>query len=746
VAGPDLHMTAVQAPGAALTGGTVTIHHTVEAAPTGGSAGWFEVALYLSPDPVITTSDVWLANVPVSALASGASLSADTPVVIPATIAGGTWYVGAIADSRGAVLETDETDNALAGNTITVTAPDLILTSASAPATGVTGGVLTVPNTVVASATGGGAPAFHVGVFLSADPVITASDTLIGSREVGPMAPGATSTDATVATLPTNLPAGTYYIGVIADDFVMTICDFVNDFCTSTVDVAKEPDETNNVYLAGAITVTGPDLTVDAVSADGTAYTGRPLTVHDTVRATGGGTGPFAVAYYLSSDAVITTSDVLLGRRTVVALGPDQTSTADTTLTVPLGLAPGSYFIGAVVDSYDGVLESIEGNNALAGNAVAVIGPDLRATAVSGPASVNAGTTVPVTFTVAAAAGLGDAGALRVGLYLSQDQVITSTDQRLGEAYVAGVAAGASATSTVQVTIPGYLAPGTWYLGAIADSWRQYAEPDETDNAVAGNAVAITPPDLVAVAVSGPSAARTGETVSISSTLTAAPTGAIASGVTFSFYLSSDATITTGDRYVGGRWLSSLASGETSTADVTVTIPLDVPGGTWYLGAIADPSGSVPESDETNNVVVGGTVAVAAPDLIASAVTGPASGVAGSTIVIDDLVGAAVGGGAAGEFYVGLYLSADPVITPSDTLVGTRWVSGLQPGAASSGSTAVTLPASLPAGTYYLGVIADDFPMYVGDALDGYWVENAVLEPDESNNALAGPPITITRP
>lgn len=73
-------------------------------------------------------------------------------------------------------------------------------------------------------------------------------------------------------------------------------------------------------------------------------------------------------------------------------------------------------------------------------------------------------------------------------------------------------------------------------------------------------------------------------------------------------------------------------------------------------------------------------------------------------------------------------------------------MAGLQPGAASSGSTGVTIPASLPAGTYYLGVIADDFPMYVGDALDGYWVENAVLEPDESNNALAGAMMTITEP
>lgn len=54
-------------------------------------------------------------------LAAGASDPASTTVSIPTGIAPGTYYLGAIADYPGGVPESDETNNGLAGNTITVT-------------------------------------------------------------------------------------------------------------------------------------------------------------------------------------------------------------------------------------------------------------------------------------------------------------------------------------------------------------------------------------------------------------------------------------------------------------------------------------------------------------------------------------------------------------------------------------------------------------------------------------------------
>jgi subtilase family serine protease len=749
VVGPDLVPASVSGPATALTGATITISSTVKAAASGANASGFPVAFYLSSNPAVSTANVYLGQRWVPSLAAGASSSGDTAVTIPSTIAGGTYYLKAVVDPWNSQLETDETNNVLVGNAITIVGPDIVVTSATGPVSGITGGSITVPNTVMANATGGNTPGFYVGVFLSTDPVITASDTLLGWRYVPPLAPGAESTDATTVTLPTNLGSGTYYLGVIADDFLVTICDEWYEYCDSYIDQAKESDETNNFYVVGSVDILGPDLTLDAVSGPATALTGRSIVVHDTVRAIGGGgAGAFSVSYYLSRDATITTSDVYLGRRDLVGLGAGQTSTADTVLTIPLGLAPGAYTIGAIVDPYGWVIESDETNNALAGNPVAVAGPDLLETAVSAPATGYSGSTVTVSDTAAASASGGDAGGFRVGIYLSRDPVITSSDTWIGSRYVPALAAGATGSGTTTVTIPGYLSPGTWYIGAIADYLSQYAEPDEANNAIAGNAIEIIGPDLVAASVTGPASALTGSAITISSTVTARSTGATASGFQVSLYLSADPVITTGDVYLGNRYVASLASGASSSGDTTVTIPATLAGGTYYLGAIVDPSNSVKEGDETNNAVAGNAITIVAPDLVAAAVSGPATAVAGGTIQVQDTVLASAVGGAAPEFYVGIFLSSDPVITANDLLLGYRYVPGLGPGGESSASTTVTIPAGLAPGTYHLGVIADDFVVTICDEWYEYcssYIDQA-KESDEANNALAGNAVVVVRP
>lgn len=76
------------------------------------------------------------------------------------------------------------------------------------------------------------------------------------------------------------------------------------------------------------------------------------------------------------------------------------------------------------------------------------------------------------------------------------------------------------------------------------------------------------------------------------------------------FYLSSNRFISTGDTLLGSATFS-LSSGTTATLGATVTIPLTVASGTYHLGVIADPNGSIAEVDESNNAVgLGSTVFV----------------------------------------------------------------------------------------------------------------------------------------
>ncbi|HPG01188.1 MAG TPA: CARDB domain-containing protein [Kiritimatiellia bacterium] len=66
-------------------------------------------------------------------------------------------------------------------------------------------------------------------------------------------------------------------------------------------------------------------------------------------------------------------------------------------------------------------------------------------------------------------------------------------------------------------------------------------------------------------------------------------------------YLSSDTIITTGDRYVGRVYYSSLAAGTYQTFSQSITVSAAIPPGTYYVGYIVDYNGLIAESDENNN-------------------------------------------------------------------------------------------------------------------------------------------------
>ncbi|HBO97167.1 MAG TPA: peptidase, partial [Candidatus Omnitrophica bacterium] len=125
---PDLVMTAVYGPTSAAPGTSVSLDSTVRNQGVGG-VGSFPVGFYLSTDTAITTADTWIGARSISSLAAGASSSATTSVTIPTTIAAGTYYIGVIADYNNTRAESNETNNAMKGNTIKIVLPDLVMTA-----------------------------------------------------------------------------------------------------------------------------------------------------------------------------------------------------------------------------------------------------------------------------------------------------------------------------------------------------------------------------------------------------------------------------------------------------------------------------------------------------------------------------------------------------------------------------------------------------------------------------------------
>jgi len=161
-------------------------------------------------------------------------------------------------------------------------------------------------------------------------------------------------------------------------------------------------------------------------------------------------------------------------------------ATCSGNVTLPATLAPGTYYVGAFADDTQQVTESDENNNtALAANQMVVTrgaAADLTVTAVTAPATVTLGERPNITSAIRNL-GTADAGAFRLGYYLSTDATITTADIPLGTCSYAGLAAGASSGCAGPLLFPTTLTPGRYYFGAIVDDQNQVVESDKTNNA-----------------------------------------------------------------------------------------------------------------------------------------------------------------------------------------------------------------------------------------------------------------------
>jgi subtilase family serine protease len=211
--------------------------------------------------------------------------------------------------------------------------------------------------------------------------------------------------------------------------------------------------------------------------------------------------------------------------------------------------------------------------------------------------------------------------------------------------------------------------------------------------------------------------------------------GAITSASVTAFYLSMNVLFDALDVPLdGSRAIGALAAGAASSGSTAVTIPAGTTPGTYYLIAKADAGGTVAETQESNNTTV--RAIQVGGDLAVSALTVPSKGGAGASIVVTDTTANQGGGAITSASVTAFYLSMNVLFDALDVrLDGSRAIGALAAGAASSGSTAVTIPAGTTPGTYYLIAKAD--------------ADGTVTETQESNNATArviaiGPDLTIS--
>jgi subtilase family serine protease len=459
------------------------------------------------------------------------------------------------------------------------------------------------------------------------------------------------------------------------------------------------------------------DLVVSSVTAPPTAGAGDTLTIMASTKNQGlGAAEPSATRFYLARTSTITASAILFdGVHTVPSLAAGATSSASITVTIPAASATGTYYIVAKADAGGIEQESQESNNTLA--RLLTIGPDVAFSVLAVPTTAAAGGTIVVADTVKNQGG-GTAGVTTTTFYLSSDTSLGAGDVLSGSRSVPDLPAGGVNSGTTLVVIPPSLATGSYYVIAKADADNAVIETNESNNTSLRN-VQIGG-DLVVSAPTVPATAGAGSTVVVSETTTNKGAGPVAASVT-RFYLSTKLVIDASAMLLsGGRAISELAGGASSTGSTTVLIPTTVSTGSYYLIAKTDADNAVSETLESNNTAarafwVGG-------DLMISALTAPSTAAAGSAIMVEDTT-RNQGGGAIAASLTRFYLSTNTTLDASDVLLsGYHTVPELAAGASSPGSTMVTVPAAIVAGTYYLFAKAD--------------ADNSVPETQELNNTM----------
>ncbi|MEZ5573848.1 MAG: CARDB domain-containing protein [Halioglobus sp.] len=206
-------------------------------------------------------------------------------------------------------------------------------------------------------------------------------------------------------------------------------------------------------------------------------------------------TESFHMGFYLSTNSIISTGDTLLGTDNGYIQSRNAPYEVNETVTIPIGTAPGNYYLGAYVD-HDFLIPEVTSANNIAYYPVTVLPPRPDLTVPF--AGVNDTTLVPgQSFSALAIVrndGAGPANATTLRYYRSTNSVINSSDTLIGTDAISALAAGSQQATNDPDTAP--LIQGTWWIGACVDSVAGESVTSNNCSTGAQITVAYPPPEV----------------------------------------------------------------------------------------------------------------------------------------------------------------------------------------------------------------------------------------------------------
>lgn len=741
--GPDLVVSELTGPLSSMNWTDFDVHAVV---CNQGTTPSFpsDLSLYFSEDAVITPSmtfpmsgDPLLMMVPTPPLEPGQCHGEDVTVHASAP-AEGAWFLGAVIDEHELVPELIESNNTLAGDLMGVGyGPDLVVrTLASAPSVELTG-TLDVDAEVCNLGTDFSGPS-ELRLYFSADLVLEGTD---------PGGPPGADPELGLFAVPILAPGECWSETVLANSSVPEEGAYHLAGSVDELDYVPELIESNNVLFGPQVGVGWkPDLVVTDLTAPPSARIFDTFEATATVCNQGTAASPSAwLAFYHSEDQTISGEmmgpDHFAGNMDVPFLDPGACVLVFASLAGSV-MTDGAYYLGAIVDEYENVVELIETNNTFTGPLMGLgEGADLVVERLDGPPTAEPGETIWVDLEVCNQGTLPSVST-DLHLYASPDASIEGllegpldVDHLLGPVMVPPLMEGECHVAQEPAALPP-TEEGLFTLGAIVDEFDSVPELVEANNTYTGDPIGVGfGPDLIVTRLVGPPSAD--EAIPFPVEVEICNQGNRQnSSSTVSIYLSEDTEVD-GSYY---------APGDPTLADLPVpmldpgachTEPFDayaaVPQpGAWYLAAIVDEGEYVPELVETNNTFVGPLMGIGSGmDLVISSITAPPSVMGGTSFPVDVEV-CNQGTSMSSATLVVLYHSQDTQITgdfespmpPTDFGAAGIPVPSLMPGECVplSGTAMAAVPFD---GAWYLGGIVDEL--------------DDLPELIESNNKAVGP-------
>jgi hypothetical protein len=229
---------------------------------------------------------------------------------------------------------------------------------------------------------GGTAENYRIGAILSNDSTLSLlSDTILAEQLIA--STPASSTSITLE-LPVTLPV------VDRTDAGLPGGNYFLFFALDTLGAVFESNKGNNTSNIGPVRAfaPAPDYTVATLQAPTGAGIGEVIPVFRTLRNVGNRAGSrVPYRYYASANTIVSPSDVPLELQLAdggtslegtVALASGAGDTATELVRLPTSMAPGTWFVGCLVDPTNTLAELNETNNALASSPVQVVQSSLR--------------------------------------------------------------------------------------------------------------------------------------------------------------------------------------------------------------------------------------------------------------------------------------------------------------------------------------------------------------------------------